>query len=135
MKRDWPPQLRFSSVHLLFGGIGLAAVTFVGYRFQADIGIIAFGYFIAIALLSPIGTFFGSVVLSLIGAACLNFFFAAPTFSFWIESSNDAVFVIAFLVAALVTAALLESASRRQAVAVVGTKRALDAASRFDLGE
>ena len=135
MKRDWPPQLRLSSAHLLFGGIGLAAVTFVGYRFRADIGIIAFGYFIAIALLSPIGTFFGSVVLSLIGAACLNFFFAAPTFSFWIESSNDAVFVIAFLVAALVTAALLESASRRQAVAVVGTKRALDAASRFDLGE
>jgi PAS domain S-box-containing protein len=128
MKRDWAPRLRLSSAHLLFGVVGLATVTFVGYRFQIGIGIVAFAYFIGIALLSPIGTFFGSVLLSLFGAACLNYFFAPPAFSFRIHGWSDAAFVIAFLTAALVTAALLERA-RRQTIAAIEVQSALKTVS------
>ena len=103
MKQDWPTQLRFSSAHLLFGGIGLAAVTLVGYRFQADISIVAFAYLTVIAyvtviaLVSSVGSLIGSVLISLAAAACLHYFFALPAFS---------LFVIGFLICALVIAAL-----------------------------
>ena len=97
MKRDWPPQFRLSSVHLLFGSIGLAAVTLVGYRLQADIGIVAFAYLTIIALVSSVGSFTGSALISLAAAACLHYFFALPVFS---------LSVIGFLIVALVIAAL-----------------------------
>lgn len=47
--------LRRSAAQLILGGIGLAAVTFVGFRFGADVDMAAFGYFIVIALTSLIG--------------------------------------------------------------------------------
>jgi len=81
----------------LSGGIALALLTFVCFRFQLDLATTAFLYLIAIALLSLQGSFLLSAVLSLIGVGCLAYYFAPPDFSFHVSDPFDAVAIIAFL--------------------------------------
>src|SRR5262245_38432034 len=97
MKRDWTSQLRLLATHCLFGGMGLAAVTFVGYKFAADNELIAIAYLTVIAVLSPLGGLIGSVLIALGAAACLHYFFALPALS---------LFVAGFLIISLLIAAL-----------------------------
>jgi K+-sensing histidine kinase KdpD len=65
-----------------FGGIGLALLTFVCFRLELGLATTGFVYLILITLLSLMGSFIESAILSLIAVACLIYFFAPPIFSF-----------------------------------------------------
>src|SRR5882672_5317768 len=79
------------------GGIGLVLVTFVCVRFGQDIHVATFGYLILIVLLALTSEFIGSVVLSIVAAGCLTYFFAPSLLSFRLDDLEGAATIAAFL--------------------------------------
>ena len=103
----WLPAAQF-----LLGSVGLAVLTLVCFRLQLNLASAAFGYLIVIVLLSLMGSFVSSVILSIIAAGCLNYFFAPPIFDFRIDYPLDVLAVIGFLTASLLVAGLVERVRR-----------------------
>ena len=56
-------------------------LTFVCFRLGLNMATTGFAYLIIVALVSLMGSFTASVVLSIIAAGLLNYFFAQPLFS------------------------------------------------------
>jgi PAS domain S-box-containing protein len=98
--------LRGVTAQLLLGIGGLALVTFVCFRLGFAVGGAGFFYVILLALVSLLGSFSASVVLSFLAAACLNYFFTEPLFEFRIDAPEDIESVAAFLTTSLVVTAL-----------------------------
>ena len=99
--RMMPSQIatfRRSAAQCFCGIIALTLVTFVCFRLKADLATTAFIYLAVIVLLSLIGSYFASVVLTIIAVAGLAYFFAPPVFSFAIDLPEDIALVIVFLV-------------------------------------
>jgi PAS domain S-box-containing protein len=92
---------------LLLGVAGLALITVVCFWLDFGVARTGFAFVILIALLSMLGSFIASVILSVIGAACLNYFFSPPLFEFRIDAADDIVRIAAFLTTSLVVAALM----------------------------
>jgi PAS domain-containing protein len=112
------------------GIAGLALTTFI--CFQAGFGLArtAFIYVILIALLSLFGSFSASIVLSLLAAACLNYFFAPPLFEFRIDLWQDIERIAVFLTTAVVVTAL--TTRRKRAEEALAENRArLEKAQRL----
>ncbi len=107
INRLWRPAAQF-----VLGSVGLALLTLVCFRLQLNLASAAFGYLIVIVLLSLIGSFVSSIVLSIVAVGCLNYFFAPPIFDFRIDYPFDALAVIGFLTASLVVTGLMERARR-----------------------
>ena len=99
-------RLQAVSAQLLLGIAGLALVTFVCCRLEFGLARTGFAYVILIALVSLLGSFSASVVLSIVAAACLNFFFAPPLFEFRIDVPEDIERIAVFLTTSLVVTAL-----------------------------
>ena len=59
-----------------------------------------------VALVSLRGSFTASVALSIVAAACLNFFLAPPSFEFRLDAVDDIVRIVVFLTTSLVVTAL-----------------------------
>jgi two-component system sensor kinase FixL len=83
--------------HYLSGGIALALLTFVCFRLRLNLVTTACLYLIMIVLLSLRGSFFLSVVFSIIAMGCLAYYFAPPDFSFGVRDPFDVAAIIAFL--------------------------------------
>ena len=88
------------------GIAGLALITFVCFQLGFGLARTAFVYVILVALVSLLGSASASVVLSILAAACLNYFFAPPVFEFRIDASDDIVRIALFLTTSLVVTAL-----------------------------
>ena len=93
-------------VQLLLGLASLAVITFVCFRLGFDVTAAAFAYIILLALVSLLGSFSASVILSVIAAACLNYFFAPPLFELRIDVLDDAAAIAGFLITSLVVTAV-----------------------------
>jgi signal transduction histidine kinase len=93
--------------YFLCGGIAFALVTFVCFRLGLNLATPAFLYLIVIVLLSLYGSFVLSAAFSLIGVACLAYYFAPPIFSFRIDDPFNVVATVAFLMAAAVITSLV----------------------------
>jgi PAS domain S-box-containing protein len=109
------PRLQAVAAQHLLGIAGLALITFVCFQLGFHIGRTAFAYLILVVLLSLLGSFSASVVLSIIATACLNFFFSPPLFEFRIDSADDAVRLAMFLTTSLIVTALTTKLRRVQA--------------------
>lgn len=64
------------AAQFLFGGIGLALLTFVCLRLELNLATTGFAYLILIALLSLMGSLIGSLILSVVAVGLLDYFFA-----------------------------------------------------------
>jgi PAS domain S-box-containing protein len=106
MKRHKTSRLGRFAAQCAFAGIALALVTFVGFRLGADVDAAALSYLIVVLLLALMGSFIASVLLSLAAAACLDFFFAPPLFSFHVGSQDEVLAIAGFLTASTVVNAL-----------------------------
>jgi K+-sensing histidine kinase KdpD len=104
---SWRP-----AAQLLLGSVGLALLTLVCFRLQFNLASTAFSYLILIVLLSLMGSFVASVILSIMAVACLNYFFAPPIFDFRVDYPLDVLALIGFLTASLIVAALVVRARR-----------------------
>ena len=94
------------AVPVLLGIVGLALITFVCFRLDFGPGRTGFAYVILVALLSLLGSYGVSVVLSIVAAACLNYFFTQPLFEFRVDAPDDIERIAAFLTTSLVVTAL-----------------------------
>ena len=106
-------RLQAVAAQFLLGTAGLALITFVCFQLGFGLGRTAFAYVILLALVSLLGSFSVSVVLSVIAAACLDYFFAPPLFTFGANVSDDIARIAAFLTTSLVVTALTARLKRR----------------------
>jgi PAS domain S-box-containing protein len=94
------------AVQFLLGIAGLVLITFICFQLGLGVARTGFAYVILVALLSLLGSFSASVVLSVLAAACLNYFFAPPLFELRIDLPEDIERIAAFLTTSLVVTAL-----------------------------
>jgi PAS domain S-box-containing protein len=107
MSRESTSQFWPTATQCFFGGIGVAVVTFVCFRLELNVDTAGFAYLILIALLSLIGSFIGSVILSVAAAVCLTYFFAPPLLTLRVEDPRDIVALAAFLTTSIVITGLI----------------------------
>jgi PAS domain S-box-containing protein len=116
MKLTHQPRTRLRAVasQFLLGVAGLALATFV--CFQLDFGLSRTGlaYVIVLVLVSLLGSFSASLVLSLIAAACLIYFFSPPLFDLRVDAQDDVVRIAVFLATALIVIALTTKLKRAE---------------------
>ena len=123
-------RLRAVAAQFLLGIAGLALITFVCFQVGFGLARTGFAYVILVALVSLLGSFSVSVVLSILAVACLNYFFAPPLFELRVDSTDDIVRIAAFLTTSLVVTALI--AKRKRAEEDLGESKArLEAAQRL----
>jgi len=118
-----------SAAQLSFGVGVLALVTLVCFQLGLNLTTAAFAYLIAIVLLSIMGGFTSSAVLSIVAVGCLNYFFASPVFNFRVEYPLDAVVVISFLITSLVVTGLVRRA-RSLAEAALNSQKSMEGTFR-----
>jgi len=99
-------RLPVVAVQLLLGIAGLALITFVCFRLGVGVARTGFVFVILVALVSLLGSLSASIVLSIVGAACLNYFFTQPLFEFRIDLPEDIERIAAFLATSLAIAVL-----------------------------
>jgi PAS domain S-box-containing protein len=105
-KREWRSKAWRSAAQFLLGGIGLALLTFVCFQLGLRAATAAFAYLILVVLLALAGSFFGSIVLSIVAVGCLRYFLAPPLFSFQVSDPDDALAIAAFLTTSIIVAGL-----------------------------
>jgi K+-sensing histidine kinase KdpD len=82
-------------------------VTLICYGLGLSLPVTGFCYLIVVVLQSLTGDFRSSAVVSVLCAACLDYFFIPPFFSFRISDSSDTLALITFLVTGLVVTRLV----------------------------
>jgi K+-sensing histidine kinase KdpD len=107
IRRKRTPRLQAVAAQFLLGIAGLALITFVCFLVGFGVARTAFAYVILIALVSLLGSFSTSVVLSIIAVACLNYFFVPPLFEFRVDDPDDIERMAVFLTTSLVVTALV----------------------------
>jgi K+-sensing histidine kinase KdpD len=111
MTRKYPVAAQF-----LLGIAGLASITFVCFKIGFGLSRTAFLHLILITLVSLLGSFRTSVVLSIFAVACLNYFFVPPLFEFRVDDPDDIVRMAVFLTTSLVVTANDQVARERGAL-------------------
>src|SRR5215469_16237177 len=120
-------RLEAVDAQFLFGIAGLALITFVCFRLDLGVARTAFIYVILVALVSLLGSFTASMVLSIIAAACLDYFFAPPLFDLRVDALGDIERIAAFLTTSLVVTALMTKLKRAEKELAEGRGRLEDA--------
>ena len=107
MKMTRKPPLPVAAAQFLLGITGLALITIACFHLGFGLARTGFAYVIVVALVSTLGSFTASVILSVVAAAFLNYFFAPPLFGFRIDAQDDIVRIATFLTTSLVVTALM----------------------------
>jgi len=121
------PRLRAVAAQFLLGIAGLSLTTFVCFQLGFGLSRTGLAYVIVLVLVSLLGSFSASLVLSLIAAACLNFFFAPPLFDLRFDVQDDLVRIAVFLTTSLIVIALTTKLRASEARFRTFVDRATDA--------
>jgi PAS domain S-box-containing protein len=106
MKRDWTSWFWRSAAQVFLGGVGLALLTFFCFQLELNLATTGFAYLILIVLLSLMGRFIGSLILSTVAVGLLNYFFTQPLFSLQVEYPQDVIALTAFLTTSVIITSL-----------------------------
>jgi PAS domain S-box-containing protein len=112
-----------SAAQFCFGGLVLAVVTLAFFRLHADLGSTAFADLVVILLFSRVGSFAAAVLLCLLSAASLAYFFAPPALSFSIDHPQHVVTLAAFCVTVVIMVWLIGNARREKEIALEAEAR------------
>jgi PAS domain S-box-containing protein len=134
MMRNQTTRLWRSAAQCFFGSIALALITLVFFRLELGLATTASAYLIVIVLLSLMGSFSVSVVLSFMAVAGLNYFFAPPIFEFRVDLPQDIVLLIAFVLTSLTVTGLVGLARKQTETALQAEARAKQAERELRLG-
>jgi len=107
-------RLQAAAAQFLLGIAGLALITFICFQVGFGLARTGFAYVVLVALVSLLGSFSSSVVLSVFAAACLNYFFAPPLFELRVDAADDIVRIAAFLTTSLVVTGLIAKRKRAE---------------------
>jgi two-component system, OmpR family, sensor histidine kinase KdpD len=115
-KRFWQPFF-----HLMGGGLAgcwvVALITFSGYVLHFDSAAAGFLFLLVVVTVAILSGFWQATVVSVVAAACLDFFFYPPLLTFSVDDPRDWIALSAFEISALVVSRVSskEQRSARQA--------------------
>jgi PAS domain S-box-containing protein len=107
----------------LAGSIAVALLTFVCFPFHVTPATVGLLYLIVVVLMSLTGALVPSLLVSVIAALCMNYFFTEPIFSFAMTHPLDPVALLALPATASIVSRL--TSTRRQAVDVLRMQASL----------
>src|SRR6202142_834564 len=81
----------------LAGGVAVALITMICFRFQRQALTPTCLYLIVVVLLSLRGSLFASTIVSFVAVLCLDYFFVPPLFSFRVSDESDIVAFVTFI--------------------------------------
>jgi C4-dicarboxylate-specific signal transduction histidine kinase len=102
-----------SAAQCLLGGIVVALLTFVCFRFRVGLTITSLLYLTVVVLASVTDAVVATVFVSILTVLCLNYFFTQPLFSLRMDDPLDIVALVVFLGTALLITRLMSQ--RKQA--------------------
>jgi PAS domain S-box-containing protein len=105
--REQKARLRLFAAQVLLGIAGLALITYVCFWIGFGLARTAWAYLLLTVLVSLLGSFSASIILSIIAVACLNYFFVPPLFEFRVDDPDDIVRMAGFFSASLVITVLI----------------------------
>jgi two-component system, OmpR family, sensor histidine kinase KdpD len=117
--------LRKSLVLAGIGSMGVALLTLICFEVHLDLASVLPLYMLLIVVQSMTGDFLSAVILSLLSAGCLDFFFTPPLFTLYINNALNVIALVAFVLTALVITTLA-SGERKHAESSTLQKDRLD---------
>ena len=106
MQRPWKSPFWHPAAACLGGALGLVLLSAACFWMRSSLTVAAFGLLIGITLISLLGNFTVSVVLSFVAVLCLNLFFAEPVFSVRVAKSVDLIALLSFLTTSIIITGL-----------------------------
>src|SRR5471030_192799 len=107
------------------GGFGIGVVTLACYPLHLDDLVIpAFLYLLVVVVLSTVAGFTPAAITSILGVACLDYFFVPPLLTWNIENPLDGVALVTYLLTSLIITRLASKA-RMEARTVENKRRDL----------
>ncbi len=125
MMRRWRSRYWFSAAICLLGIGALLALAYACLLLGVEFATAGFSLLVVVVLISTVGSYFSSVVLSLVAVGCLNFFFSPPIFSFRVERQENLVALVAFLTTSVVITGLAAKARRMSEEELLQTRTEL----------
>jgi len=80
----------------------VGALTICGLRLHLSLAAASFCFMLLVVFQSLAGDLLSSVFVSILAVACLDYFFALPSFSFMVESPLEILGLVSFLITALI---------------------------------
>ena len=114
-KRDRTSGLGQFAAQGLLGSIGVALLTFVGFRLHVSPITAAQVYLIVVVLTALTGSFVSSIFVAVIATLCLDYFFTPPLFQILVTDTQNVVELIAVSTTAFVITRLMTSLRRSAA--------------------
>jgi len=96
-----------SAQYTLAGGVATGLLTLLCFRLDLGLSVAGPVYLLIVVLQSLTGDFLSAALISGLAAACLDWFFIEPLFTFNIMSPSDALALLSFLLTALVITRLV----------------------------
>jgi C4-dicarboxylate-specific signal transduction histidine kinase len=90
----------------VFGIAALVALSYALLLLGVDFAPAGFLLLVVVVVISPLGNYFSSVVLSVAAVGCLVYFFSPPIFNFRVEQQEDLIALLAFLTTSIVITGL-----------------------------
>lgn len=117
-----PSRFRWAQRHAnLMGGLALAAIavlTAASYALHLAFAIVSPLFVLVVVALSLSGNFVWSALASMLAAACLDYFFIDPLFSFAVARRMSLVALVSFLATSLVITRLVTRVRREAATSM-----------------
>jgi C4-dicarboxylate-specific signal transduction histidine kinase len=107
------------------GMIVLILLSCLALYLEFDFDEARFWLLAAVVLLSLLGSYLTSVILSVMAVACLIYFFTPPIFSFRVEQEEDVLALLAFLTTSIVITSLAAKIRRMSEEELLNTRAEL----------
>lgn len=130
MKPNLTNALWRSVAQSVLGTVAIGVLTFICFRLQANLAIVAILFLAVVVLLAIAGDFIPSILVSTIAVMSLDYYFSRPLFSFSLSDPQDVICLVAFLTIASITSVLMSQRRRLEAAL-----RASDERHRADQAE
>ncbi len=104
-----------SAAQSLLGTLAIGLLTFICFRLQISLAIVAVLFLGVVVLLAIAGGFVPSILVSTIAVMSLDYFFTKPIFSFSVYDPLDVICLVAFLTTASITSILMSQRRRLEA--------------------
>jgi two-component system, OmpR family, sensor histidine kinase KdpD len=101
--RRWWRSAQWSAL----GMLGVAIITWAGFRLQFNFAAASLSYLLLIVLQSLTGDFVASGIVSVVALGCLDYYFTSPILSFRVGNPISILALFCFLVTALVITRLV----------------------------
>jgi C4-dicarboxylate-specific signal transduction histidine kinase len=102
----WRYQNSHSAIVCLFGFAALLTIAYICQLLGAEFATAALSLLVVIVLISALGSYVGSILLSLVAVGSLSYFFSPPIHSLRVERQQDIVALCAFLTTSFVITGL-----------------------------